>query len=68
SAEIAEAFAQRDPRFRLVQQQNKGLGPARNTGSAAVDPDAEFLTFVDSDDIVPPKAYQLMIETLEQTG
>ncbi|MFC1436884.1 CDP-glycerol glycerophosphotransferase family protein [Streptacidiphilus sp. N1-10] len=68
SAEIAEAFAQRDPRFRLVQQENKGLGPARNTGSAAVDPDAEFLTFVDSDDIVPPKAYQLMIETLEQTG
>ncbi|MFC1438270.1 CDP-glycerol glycerophosphotransferase family protein [Streptacidiphilus sp. N1-10] len=68
SAEIAEAFAQRDPRFRLVQQQNKGLGPARNTGSAAVDPDAEFLTFVDSDDIVPPDSYRLMIETLEQTG
>ncbi|MEY9842774.1 glycosyltransferase involved in cell wall biosynthesis, partial [Streptacidiphilus sp. EB103A] len=68
SAEIAEAFARRDARFRLVQQENKGLGPARNTGTAAVDPEAEFLTFVDSDDIVPPKAYQLMIETLDQTG
>ncbi|MEY9841241.1 CDP-glycerol glycerophosphotransferase family protein, partial [Streptacidiphilus sp. EB103A] len=68
SAEIAEAFARRDARFRLVQQENKGLGPARNTGTAAVDPEAEFLTFVDSDDIVPPNSYQLMIETLEQTG
>ncbi|WP_152626658.1 glycosyltransferase family 2 protein, partial [Streptacidiphilus carbonis] len=68
SAVIAEAFAQRDPRFRLVQQENKGLGPARNTGTAEMHPDGEFLAFVDSDDIVPPTAYQLMIETLEQSG
>ncbi|WP_370150613.1 CDP-glycerol glycerophosphotransferase family protein [Streptacidiphilus sp. EB129] len=68
SAEIAEAFTRRDPRFRLVRQENMGLGPARNTGAAAIDPDGEFLTFVDSDDIVPPNAYQLMIETLDQTG
>ncbi|MEY9969326.1 CDP-glycerol glycerophosphotransferase [Streptacidiphilus sp. MAP12-16] len=68
SAEIAEAFTQRDSRFRLVRQENQGLGPARNTGSREMDPDGEFLTFVDSDDIVPPNAYQLMIETLEQTG
>ncbi|WP_161790126.1 glycosyltransferase family 2 protein, partial [Streptacidiphilus carbonis] len=68
SAVIAEAFAQRDPRFRLVQQENKGLGPARNTGTAEMHQDGEFLAFVDSDDIVPPTAYQLMIETLEQSG
>ena len=32
SAEIAEAFRARDPRFRLVEQPNRGLGAARNTG------------------------------------
>jgi CDP-glycerol glycerophosphotransferase len=68
SAAIAEAFAAKDQRFRLVRQQNKGLGPARNTGIAHIDPDAEYLAFVDSDDTMPPTAYQLMVETLDSTG
>ena len=33
SAAIAKSFAARDGRFRLVQQDNQGLGPARNTGT-----------------------------------
>ncbi|NED81326.1 glycosyltransferase, partial [Streptomyces sp. SID11233] len=32
SALIAEEYARRDPRFRLVRQENQGLGAARNTG------------------------------------
>jgi CDP-glycerol glycerophosphotransferase len=68
SAAIAERFAAGDSRFRLVRQQNQGLGPARNTGVAHIDPDAEFLAFVDSDDTLPPTAYQLMVETLDATG
>ena len=68
SAAIAERFAAKDKRFRLVRQQNMGLGPARNTGIRNVDPDAEYLAFVDSDDTLPPTAYQLMVETLDSTG
>ncbi|WP_152626526.1 glycosyltransferase family 2 protein [Streptacidiphilus carbonis] len=68
SAAIAEAFAGSDQRFRLVRQENKGLGAARNTGWRHIAADTEYLAFVDSDDTLPPEAYQLMISTLDQTG
>ncbi len=28
----------------------------------------EYITFADSDDLIPPRAYQLLVETLEETG
>ncbi|MFD0272547.1 CDP-glycerol glycerophosphotransferase family protein [Kitasatospora sp. NPDC127111] len=68
SAALAEAYAAKDARFRLVRQVNKGLGAARNTGIRHIDPDSEFLCFVDSDDSMPPSAYELMINTLDETG
>jgi CDP-glycerol glycerophosphotransferase len=68
SAAIAEAYAAKDARFRLVRQQNKGLGAARNTGWRNLTEGTEYLAFVDSDDTLPPGAYQLMIDTLDETG
>src|SRR4051794_31037869 len=53
SGAIAAAFAARDPRFRLVEQANGGLGHARNTGVRNCTAGVEYLTFVDSDDIIP---------------
>jgi CDP-glycerol glycerophosphotransferase len=66
STAIAERFVERDPRFRLVTKPNGGLGAARNTGVAHAS--GEFLTFVDSDDLLRRHAYELMINTLDQTG
>ncbi|WP_329564779.1 bifunctional glycosyltransferase/CDP-glycerol:glycerophosphate glycerophosphotransferase [Kitasatospora sp. NBC_01266] len=68
SAAIAEAFAAKDSRFRLVRKQNAGLGAARNTGLLHLTEGTEFLAFVDSDDTLPPSAYELMISTLDETG
>ncbi|MEZ0089295.1 glycosyltransferase family 2 protein [Streptacidiphilus sp. EB129] len=68
SAAIAEAYAEADPRFRLVRQENQGLGAARNTGWRHVGEGTEYLAFVDSDDVLPPKAYELMIASLDATG
>ncbi|MFI9784817.1 CDP-glycerol glycerophosphotransferase family protein [Kitasatospora sp. NPDC051984] len=68
SADIAKAYAAKDSRFRLVQQVNKGLGAARNTGYRHISEGTEFLAFVDSDDTMPPSAYELMIGTLDETG
>ncbi len=66
SAVIAKAYAEGDPRFRLIQQENQGLGPARNTGTALAT--GEYLTFADSDDVVSRSAYELLVGSLDETG
>lgn len=66
SAAIAEQFAERDPRFRLIRQANAGPGPARNTGIDAAT--GRYLAFCDPDDLVPWRAYEWMLETIRRTG
>jgi CDP-glycerol glycerophosphotransferase len=66
SVEIAEAFAARDERFTLVHQENAGLSAARNTGIDVAT--GEFLAFVDSDDVVAPAAYELLVGALDRSG
>ncbi|WP_327290908.1 CDP-glycerol glycerophosphotransferase family protein [Streptomyces sp. NBC_01198] len=68
SADIARAFAAGDPRFRLVSQDNGGLGHARNTGARHADPASPYLTFIDSDDVLPPRAYEQLTGLLDRSG
>ncbi|MEV8315192.1 CDP-glycerol glycerophosphotransferase family protein [Streptomyces sp. NPDC059900] len=65
---IAREFAAKDPRFVYVRQPNAGLSAARNTGVRHATPTAEYLTFVDSDDVVPHDAYARMTASLDSTG
>lgn len=64
--DLANVFCKNDSRFRIVRQENQGLGPARNTG--ANEAQGELLTFVDSDDLVPHHAYEQMVRSLDATG
>ncbi|WP_328297018.1 bifunctional glycosyltransferase family 2 protein/CDP-glycerol:glycerophosphate glycerophosphotransferase [Streptomyces sp. NBC_00435] len=68
SAALAQAFVERDDRFRLVLQENAGLGAARNVGARHISPGSEYLAFVDSDDTMPTYAYERMIAALDETG
>ncbi|GAT80292.1 glycosyl transferase family A [Streptomyces sp. F-3] len=68
SAAIAAEYEARDKRFKLIRKENAGLGAARNTGIAHMSDESEFLTFVDSDDVIPPDAYRLMIASLDESG
>ncbi|GIF25353.1 CDP-glycerol glycerophosphotransferase [Actinoplanes tereljensis] len=66
SGDAARDFCGRDPRFRLITQENQGPGPARNAGIAQAQGD--YLAFADGDDLVPRHAYEIMIRSLDDTA
>lgn len=66
SGEIADDYAAVDARVLVLHTENQGLGPARNEGTRAAT--GKYITFADSDDLIPPRAYELMVSSLERTG
>ena len=50
SKEICERYCAKDSRFKLINQENKGLSGARNRGMS--ESKGEFISFVDSDDVL----------------
>ncbi len=64
TAEIARSF-QTDPRVRLIQQRNRGLAGARNTGIAAAQGD--LIGFCDADDLWEPWKLQAHVRHLDAT-
>jgi CDP-glycerol glycerophosphotransferase len=63
---VLAAYAARDPRLRVLHQENAGQGPARNRAIEVAR--GEYVTFCDSDDTVPRRAYEYMVRTLRRTG
>ena len=55
-----------DSRIIVINQDNKGLAVARNTGLDAATGD--FIAFVDSDDWIHPKYFQSMINCMNQNN
>ncbi|MCS4594594.1 bifunctional glycosyltransferase family 2 protein/CDP-glycerol:glycerophosphate glycerophosphotransferase [Brevibacterium sediminis] len=66
TASVADDYARRHKRVRVIHKQNAGLGAARNTGLE--NSTNEFITFVDSDDTIPPGTYERAMSSLNETG
>lgn len=64
SGALCEKLAATDVRIRVIHQENKGLGGARNTGIDAAKGD--WLLFVDSDDTIVPEALEKTLCAAEQ--
>ena len=54
SAEVCDAYAAKDGRFRVIHKTNGGVCSARNAGAAAAT--ADYLVFCDQDDQFHPEA------------
>ena len=57
--QICDEWAQKDDRITVIHQPNGGLSNARNTGIAKAKGD--FITFVDSDDMLADDTYRRLI-------
>lgn len=66
SRAIAEEYAARDARIRILTRENGGLGAARNTGIRAAR--GRYLTFVDSDDLLNPGALRALVGAAQSSG
>lgn len=60
SGDLCDTLATRDSRIRVVHKPNGGVASARNVGVDHVR--GEYIGFVDSDDIISPVMYEVMLE------
>ena len=63
---ICDEYAREDRRVRVIHKENGGLSDARNAGIDAAK--GKFLGFVDSDDYVHPRFYELLLQALKEEG
>jgi CDP-glycerol glycerophosphotransferase len=66
SGAMADAFAAGREHWRVLHVENGGLGRARNIGLDAAT--GEYVAFVDSDDLVPRDAFELMMHAVLGSG
>lgn len=66
SGALCDRLAEKDGRIRVIHQENRGLGGARNTGIRAAKGD--WLLFVDSDDWIEPWTLAVALESAEEHG
>ncbi|MGG3821757.1 glycosyltransferase family 2 protein [Geobacillus thermodenitrificans] len=63
SEQILERFQKNDPRFRLFNQENRGLGYTRNRGISLSN--GQYVFFLDGDDRLPKDAIQHLLSAIE---
>lgn len=64
--QMAENYAKKDKRVKVVHRANGGLGPARNSGMEVAS--GEYIGFVDSDDWVEPQMYAELVAAADRTN
>ena len=63
--EICDKYALKDNRIKVIHKENGGLSDARNAGLEIAT--GEYISFVDSDDVVHPQMYTRLYDLLQRT-
>lgn len=64
SGKIANDLSKKDNRIKVIHKENGGASTARNEGLKVITGD--FVSFIDSDDIIPPDFYQYLYELIKK--
>lgn len=65
SVTICEEYATDDLRIKIIRQENQGVAAARNAGLRQAA--GQYVGFVDSDDWLDKRAYEILVKNLEST-
>ena len=66
TVEIVEYYQTADSRIRVLSNPGSGGAQARNFGASVAR--GEFIIFVDGDDLVPRRAFELLLKSLNHSG
>ena len=66
SPAICDEYARRHKQITVIHQVNGGLGNARNVGARRAT--GKYIAFMDSDDLLYPHSYEVMVRSLETSG
>ncbi len=65
SDSICDEYAERDPRVHVIHQENKGVSDSWNEAMKNVK--SEYVGFVDGDDMIHPRMYELLYRAIQET-
>lgn len=68
TVDVVTSYMREAPQIRLFTQANKGVASARNAGLAQIGSDADFVSFLDSDDVSPPGRFKADLAFFQQDG
>lgn len=66
SGNMCDKWANSDPRIKVIHKNNGGLSDARNTGLNNAHGD--YISFIDSDDYIDLRFYEIMLQAMNETG
>lgn len=64
SGRIADTYANKDQRIKVIHQINKGVSAARNAGLDLATGD--YIGFVDGDDYIEPDMYEILMQIMDE--
>ncbi len=66
SPSMVRAWTQKDDRIHLIDKPNEGVTMARRDGLLKAT--GQFVAFVDSDDLLPSRAIEILVDCINRTG
>lgn len=63
---ICDEYAEKDPRIKVIHQENRGVSFSRNVGIDCSSRDSEYISFIDADDYVDERYLEVLYKKIRE--